>query len=94
MGKNTKYGMVFRPVVLTPWWRRTGNNRTSECHWNHYQTILLSNLGASVQAVYRGHRLFDSDHIREGVTRSVQWFKSNRNILESDLIHTSSRRPS
>ena len=61
-------------------------------HWDHYQTMLLSYLGAGVQAVYRGHRLFDSDHVREGVTRSVQWFKSNRNILESDLIHTSSRR--
>jgi len=54
--------------------------------------MLLSNLGAGVQAVYRGYRLFDSDHVREGVTRSVQWFKSNRNILESDLIHSSSRR--
>ena len=26
------------------------------------------------------------------MTRTVQWFKSNRDILESDLIHTSSRR--
>ena len=39
-----------------------------------------------VQAVYRGHRLFDSDHVREGVIRPVKWSKSNRDIRKATSI--------
>ena len=90
--KTPSMGWMFVPLTE---YHGGGEQATIEPlsrHWEHYQTMLLSNLGAGVQAVYRGHRLFDSDHVREGVTRTVQWFKSNRDILESDLIHTSSRR--
>jgi hypothetical protein len=61
-------------------------------HWDHYQTMLLSNLGAGVQAVYRGHRLFDGESVQLGVSQWVSWYKRYRDILESDLIHSASRR--
>ena len=49
-------------------------------YWKHYQTMLWSNLGAGVQAVYRGHRLFDSDHVREGVG-SAQFNGSSQIVI-------------
>ena len=86
--------MDVRPVDRIPWWRRTGDHRTPESPLGALpnDALVEPRSRCKRQAVYRGHRLFDSDHVREGVTRSVQWFKSNRDILESDLIHTSSRR--
>ena len=58
----------------------------------HYSNMLASNLGAGVQAVYRGHRLYDTVETKQTVSRWVNWYKSNRDILESDIIHSSSRR--
>ena len=40
-----------------------------------------------VQACYRGPRLFDTERTRAMVKAKVDWFKSHRDILESDLIH-------
>lgn len=60
-------------------------------HLDHYRTILVSNLGAGVQAVYRGNRLYDTDSTRQMVSSVVSWYKQHRDILESDIIHL--RRP-
>jgi len=62
-------------------------------HLDHYEAMLASNLGAGVQAVYRGHRLFDTDRVQQRVKHWVDWYKKYRHILESDIIHASSRRP-
>lgn len=61
-------------------------------HRDHYQLIMQSNLGAGVQAFYRGPRLYDTDRTRDMVKGTVDWFKKYRGILESDIIHSSSRR--
>ena len=60
-------------------------------HLDHYRTIMASNLGAGVQAVYRGRRLYDTDTTRNMVKSMVDWYKRHRDILESDIIHL--RRP-
>lgn len=60
-------------------------------HLDHYKTIMASNLGAGVQAVYRGKRLYDTPETRNMVKGMVDWYKLHRDILESDLIHL--RRP-
>ena len=60
-------------------------------HLDHYRTIMASNLGAGVQAVYRGKRLFDTPETRDMVKGMVDWYKRHRDILESDIIHL--RRP-
>ena len=60
-------------------------------HLGHYEQMIQANLGAGVQACFRGPRLFDTDRTRDMVKRNVQWFKKYRNILESDVIH--GRRP-
>lgn len=60
-------------------------------HLDHYRTIMASNLGAGVQAVYRGKRLYDTPETRDMVKGMVDWYKRHRDILESDIIHL--RRP-
>ncbi len=56
-------------------------------HLDHYERMLTANLALGVQACYRGPRLYDTDRTQTMVQRWVAWFKSHRDILESDLIH-------
>ena len=56
-------------------------------HIEHYERLLLSNLGMGVQAHYRGPRLFDSTATRDRVRHTVKWFKKYRDILEADFVH-------
>jgi hypothetical protein len=57
----------------------------------HYETRLADLLGAGVQAAWRGERLYDTDETRQVVKKWVDFYKANRAILESDIIHL--RRP-
>lgn len=61
-------------------------------HRDHYRQMLMSNLGAGVQACYRGPRLFDTQETRDLVEGAVDWFLEHREILESPVVHASSRR--
>jgi hypothetical protein len=56
-------------------------------HLDTYAAFLELDLGAGVQACWRGPRLFDSPVTRDLVRRQVDWFKARRAILESDVIH-------
>lgn len=61
-------------------------------HLDHYGLMMAGNLGNGVQACYRGPRLYDSPETREMVKGWVDFYKKYRDILESDVIHSSSRR--
>ncbi|MBE0545864.1 MAG: alpha-galactosidase [Verrucomicrobia bacterium] len=56
-------------------------------HLEAYEGHLANTLGAGVQACWRGPRLYDSDETKALVKQWVSWFKKNRDILESDIIH-------
>ncbi len=56
-------------------------------HLDHYERMMLSNLGLGVQAHYRGPRIYDLPQTRDMVKSKVDWFKRYRDILESDLVH-------
>jgi len=56
-------------------------------HRPHYERMLYSNLAMGVQACYRGPRLYDTDRTKQLVRKWVAWFKTYRDILESDVIH-------
>ena len=56
-------------------------------HLDHYKLMLASNLGAGVQACYRGPRLYDTEETKELVIEWVNWFKKYRDVLEGDVIH-------
>ena len=56
-----------------------------------WEMTLANYLGAGVGACYRGDRLYDTPAVRDMVHTWVSWFKANRRILTSDLIHV--KRP-
>ncbi len=56
-------------------------------HLDHYEQMMMSNLGAGVQACYRGPRLYDTEATQTMVQKTVSWYKQHREVLEGDLIH-------
>jgi len=56
-------------------------------HLDTYEAFLQLNLGAGVQACWRGPRLYDTPETLALVKKWVGWFKQHRAILESDVIH-------
>ncbi len=56
-------------------------------HLDAYEAHLANNLGAGVQACYRGPRLYDTPETKAVVKQWVDFFKRYRDILESDVIH-------
>ncbi len=56
-------------------------------HLDHYEMMLVSNIGMGIQSVLRGPRLYDSEETKTMVKRVVDWYKKYRDILESDVIH-------
>lgn len=56
-------------------------------HLDHYEKMMISNLGGGVQACYRGPRLYDTEETKAMVKASVNWFKQHRDVLEGDIIH-------
>ncbi len=56
-------------------------------HLDHYEMMLVSNIGLGIQSALRGPRLYDTDETKAMVSRVVEWFKKYRDILESDIIH-------
>ena len=61
-------------------------------HLGHYELMLAGNLGNGVQACYRGPRLYDTVQTKNMVKNWVSFYKQYRDILESDVIHSASRR--
>ena len=60
-------------------------------HLPHYDLRLADNFGAGVIACYRGPQLYDSPETKDVVKKWVDFYKSHRTILDSDVIHL--RRP-
>ncbi len=85
--KTPSMGWMFVPLTQYHGGGAAATIEPLADHLEHYQQMLTSNLGFGVQACYRGPRLFDTDATRELVTNWVRWFKSHRDILESDVIH-------
>ena len=56
-------------------------------HLDHYEMMLVSNIGMGIQSALRGPRLYDTETTKTMVTRVVTWYKKYRDILESDIIH-------
>ncbi|MDN5202212.1 hypothetical protein QQ008_12580 [Fulvivirgaceae bacterium BMA10] len=56
-------------------------------HLDHYEMMLVSNIGMGIQSALRGPRLYDTDETKNMVKRVVGWYKQYRDILESDIIH-------
>jgi hypothetical protein len=85
--KTPSMGWMFVPLVQ---YQGGGDAATIEPlkdHLHVYEQHLMNCLGFGVQACYRGPRLYDAPETKSMVIRCVSWFKANREILESDIIH-------
>jgi hypothetical protein len=60
-------------------------------HRDHYNERFADMIGYGVQACYRGPRLYDSEATKAMVKKWVSFYKSHREVLDSDIIHL--RRP-
>ena len=85
--KTPSMGWMFVPLTQYHGGGAAATIEPLDAHLDHYRRMIDSNLGLGVQAVYRGHRLYDTDRVRDMVKERVAWFKRHRDILESDLIH-------
>lgn len=56
-------------------------------HLPHYDQRMANLFGAGVQACYRGPRLYDTEETKLQVKKWVDFYKSHREILDSDIIH-------
>jgi hypothetical protein len=85
--KTPSMGWMFVPLTQYHGGGAAATIEPLDEHIDHYQRMMLSNLAMGVQAVYRGHRLYDTPRVRDMVIGTVAWFKEYRDILESDVVH-------
>jgi hypothetical protein len=90
--KTPSMGWMFVPLTEYQGGGAAATIEPLKEHLAHYGKMLASNLANGVQACYRGPRLYDSDTTKALVKWWVDFYKEHRDILESDIIHTSSRR--
>ncbi len=90
--KTPSMGWMFVPLSQYHGGGAAATVEPLDEHLDHYERMMASNFGAGVQACYRGPRLYDTERTQTAVRKWVQWYKTYRDILESDIIHTSSRR--
>ncbi len=85
--KLPSMGWMFVPLTEYQGGEALATIEPLDQHLDHYQRMMESNLALGVQACYRGPRLYDTQRTKEMVASQVSWFKSHRDILESELIH-------
>lgn len=56
-------------------------------HLNAYKALMTEYYGSGVQACYRGPRLYDTEDTKQAVIDVIKWYKTYRDILNSDIIH-------
>lgn len=90
--KRPSMGWMFVPLTQYHGGGAAATVEPLDEHLDHYLAMLDGNLGAGVQACYRGPRLYDTERVRDAVKGRVDWFKANRTILEAPIVHSASRR--
>ncbi|MEZ4849004.1 MAG: alpha-galactosidase [Bacteroidia bacterium] len=85
--KRVSMGWMFVPLTEYHGGGEAATIEPLNEHLDHYETMMMSNLGAGVQACYRGPRLYDSEETQHMVSNTVNWYKTHREILEGDFIH-------
>lgn len=89
--KTPSMGFMFVPLTQYHGGGAAATIEPLNEHLDHYETRLRNLFGAGVQACYRGPRLYDTDATKNLVAQWVGFYKSYRDILDSDIIHL--RRP-
>ena len=90
--KRPSMGWMFVPLTQYHGGGAAATVEPLDEHLDHYESMIASNLGAGVQACYRGPRLYDTPRVRDAVARHVAWYKQWRDVLEAPIVHSASRR--
>jgi hypothetical protein len=85
--KTSTMGWMFVPLTEYHGGGAAATIEPLNEHLAHYQNMVSSNLGAGVQACYRGPRLFDTEETKIMVKTMVDWYKDHREVLEGNIIH-------
>jgi len=85
--KTPSMGWMFVPLTQYHGGGAAATLEPLHEHLTAYEAHLANLFGAGVQACYRGPRLFDTDETRQLVKKWVDFYKSRRAILDSDIIH-------
>jgi hypothetical protein len=56
-------------------------------HLKEYEQLMVQYYGAGVQACYRGPRLYDTDLTKAMVSKTINWYKQHRDILNAPIVH-------
>jgi|GEM_PF-1018569 len=86
-GKTSSMGWMFVPLTEYHGGGAAATIEPLDEHLDHYEKMISSNMAMGVQSAYRGPRLYDTERTRTMVKKWVDWYKSYRDILESDMIH-------
>lgn len=89
--KTGSMGWMMVPLVEYHGGGKAATIEPLKEHLPHYELRLSNNFGAGVIACYRGPQLYDSPETKAIVKKWVDFYKSHRAILDSDIIHL--RRP-
>jgi hypothetical protein len=89
--KTPSMGWMFVPLVQYHGGGAAATIEPLKEHLPHYGQRLANLFGAGVQACYRGPQLYDAPETKALVEKWVDFYKSHRQILDSDIIHV--RRP-
>ena len=84
-------GWMFVPLVQYHGGGSEAMFEPLQDHQLEYEWALAQYLGAGVAACYRGYRLYDSNSTRAIVKKWVDFYKTYRDILTSDIVHV--KRP-
>jgi hypothetical protein len=85
--KTPSMGWMMVPLVEYQGGGPAATIEPLHAHLLDYGLHLANNFGYGAQACYRGPRLYDTSETRAVVKKWVDWFKSHRAILESDVVH-------
>ena len=85
--KTPSMGWMFVPLTEYHGGGAAATIEPLDEHLDHYEKMISSNMAMGVQSAYRGPRLYDTPRTRGMVKKWVDWYKTYRGILESDMIH-------
>lgn len=85
--KGTSMGWMFVPLTEYHGGGEAATIEPLSEHLDHYEQMMINNLGAGVQACYRGPRLYDNEATKQKVIEQISWYKEHREVLEGEIIH-------
>ena len=89
--KTPSMGWMFIPLTQYHGGGAAATIEPLHEHLDHYRRRMINLLGAGVQAIYRGPRLYDTEETKTMVHDMVSFYKKHKEILDADIIHL--RRP-